>query len=204
MELGIIISFLISSIMLAFMPGPDNVYVLTESLIKGKSTGYAISLGLSLGIIIHTLAVATGIALLIQSNESVLFLIKLIGAGYLIYLAIKALGEKPISISTENTFEKKSKISIIKKGFFMNILNPKVMLFFIAFFPQFIVPSAVPNSIQICLLGALFMLTSFLVFSFIAMMASSISPYINSGKFWNTLKWVKCSVLIIISVCILL
>lgn len=204
MELGIIISFLVSSITLAFMPGPDNVFVLTESLIKGRTTGYAISLGLSLGIIIHTLAVATGIALLIQSNQNILLTIKLIGVAYLVYLAIKALKEKPISISNENLFQEKNKVQAIKKGFLMNILNPKVMLFFIAFFPQFIVPSSVPNAMQICILGSLFMLTSFLVFSFIATMASKITPYLNNNRFWNTLKWVKFSVLIIISIFILL
>lgn len=186
------------------MPGPDNVFVLTESLTKGKVTGYAISLGLSLGIIIHTLAVVTGVALLIQSNENILLTIKLIGVAYLIYLAIKALKEKPISISNENSKQEINKAKAIKKGFLMNILNPKVMLFFIAFFPQFIVPSSVSNAIQISILGGLFMLTSFFVFSFIATMASRITPYLNNNKFWNTLKWVKSLVLIFISILILL
>jgi len=179
------------------MPGPDNIFVLTESLTKGKRNGIAISIGLSLGVLVHTTAAAMGLSLIILKSATVFSVIKYIGAAYLFYLAYKATNEhKPtlhfevIRASNTLVFSK-----LIKKGFLMNILNPKVALFFIAFLPQFITPNGINTTIQMVVLGVLFMIQALLIFSLIAILSGKLTKYVNNPKFWRITKWSKISVL---------
>ena len=94
MELGLILSFLGASIILSLMPGPDNIFVLTESLTKGQRNGIAISIGLSIGVLVHTTAAATGLSIIIQKSAIAFSIIKFSGALYLFYLAFQAFNEK--------------------------------------------------------------------------------------------------------------
>jgi threonine/homoserine/homoserine lactone efflux protein len=201
MNLELIISFLSASILLALMPGPDNILVLTESINKGKGSGIALSSGLSLGVIVHTIVIATGLAVVVQQSESVFTIIKTFGALYLFYLAYKTYQEKAsdgLIISnrpTNHTQTKTSFFSLFKKGLLMNILNPKVTLFFIAFLPQFVTKNGLPFTFQIIILGAIFMIQAFIVFSTIAIVSASLRPLIKSPKFWKYIKWSKIIVL---------
>lgn len=140
MEIELVLSFLSASLILSIMPGPDNIFVLTESVTKGHQNGIAISIGLSLGVMIHTLAAALGLSLIIQQSALVFSVIKYLGAAYLLYLAITALRYKSKSNKDEQIQENEtmSWMQLIRKGFLMNVLNPKVSLFFIAFLPQFV------------------------------------------------------------------
>ncbi|MEE9361603.1 MAG: LysE family translocator [Cellulophaga sp.] len=146
------------------MPGPDNVFVLTESITKGKRNGIIISAGLASGIIIHTIVIATGLSVLVQQSPSIFNGIKIFGAIYLLYLTNK---EEMISVNISNQsndLEIKEKwFPLFKKGFIMNVLNPKVILFFIAFLPQFVNKDGLLFSVQIIILGIIFMLQAFLV-----------------------------------------
>ena len=197
MELGLILSFIGASVILSLMPGPDNIFVLTESLTKGQRNGIAISIGLSLGVLIHTIAAPTGLSIIIQKSAIAFSVIKYFGAAYLFYLAYKAMKEKKPALNFDlSSIDKNSKFSLlIKKGFLMNILNPKVSLFFIAFLPQFITTNGINITIQMIILGLIFMLQALLIFSSISILSSKLTKYVNNPKFWEITKWSKISVL---------
>ena len=185
------------------MPGPDNVFVLTESITKGKRNGIIISAGLASGIIIHTIVIATGLSILVQQSPYVFTGIKIFGAIYLLYLAYLTYkeGTNMASVSNQSSgIEKKEKwFPLYKKGFIMNVLNPKVTLFFIAFLPQFVSKNGLPFSVQIFFLGIIFMIQAFLVFSIIAIVSEKLRQYLNSSVFWTKVKWVKMAILILLA-----
>jgi threonine/homoserine/homoserine lactone efflux protein len=197
MELELILSFIGASILLTLMPGPDNIFVLTESLTKGQKNGISISIGLVSGILIHTLAASTGLSIIIQKSAMAFNVIKYLGAAYLLYLAIKATKDKQptINLSSSNNNQNESSFKLIRKGFFMNVLNPKVSLFFIAFLPQFISSNGYAPSIQMILLGLFFMLQAIVIFGLISILSGKLSYYLNSSKFWKITKWSKVGVL---------
>ncbi len=200
MEIELIISFIGTSVLLSFMPGPDNIFVLTQSITNGQKTGIAISIGLSLGVLIHTLGAALGLSIIIQKSALAFSVIKYLGAAYMFYLAYLAIKEKKPSliIQTSKTKNKNNVIPLIRKGFLMNVLNPKVALFFIAFLPQFVTPHGINITIQMIIFGLIFMVQALLVFSLISILSGKLNRYINNPKFWNTTKWSKTIVLSIL------
>ncbi len=197
MHLESILSFLGASILLSLMPGPDNIFVLTESLTRGQKNGILIAIGLSLGVFIHTLGAATGLSLIIQQSATVFSFIKYLGAGYLLYMSYKALKEKPegVELSSELTRTTEGSIALIKKGFFMNVLNPKVTLFFIAFLPQFINKNEPNVTFQMIILGFIFMIQALVIFVVIAYFSGKLSGYLNNLRFWKITKWSKVTIL---------
>ena len=200
MQIELILSFLLASVLLTFMPGPDNIFVLTESITKGQKNGIAISIGLCTGVLIHTLAAATGLSIVIQKSALAFSIIKYLGAAYLFYLAYMATKEKPMEVtlgkkSKEETFKL---FLLIRKGFLMNVLNPKVSLFFIAFLPQFISQDGINITVQMIILGLIFMVQALVIFSLISILSSRLTGYVNSAKFWKITKWSKVIVLSIL------
>lgn len=197
MEIGLTLSFLSASILLTLMPGPDNIFVLTESITKGKKNGIAVSMGLASGVLIHTLAAATGLSIIIHQSAMAFTVIKYVGAIYLFFLAFKAIKEKKADVVlNDKRNDEKYKISaLIKKGFLMNILNPKVALFFIAFLPQFITPKGINITLQMVVLGLIFAIQAFIIFYIISSLAGKLTKYVTNDKFWNITKWSKVGVL---------
>lgn len=201
MELNLLLSFIGAAIILAIMPGPDNILVLTESITNGKRNGIALSIGLSLGVMVHTIAAATGVSLIIQTSAIAFSIIKYFGALYLFYIAFTTIREKE---SKSNILSKEiSTIKLIKKGFFMNVLNPKVSLFFIALLPQFISRNGFHITIQMIILGFVFMLISFFIFSIFANLSGRINKHINNNRFYEITKWGKASVLSVLGLILL-
>jgi threonine/homoserine/homoserine lactone efflux protein len=190
---------------LALSPGPDNIYVLTQSLAHGSKSGIATTAGLISGCIVHTALLAFGISALITASEGLFIAIKIIGAAYLLYLAFKVFrADAAIQISEGNT-QKKSPWNYFKTGVIMNLLNPKVMLFFIAFFPAFLWNPDSNTVYQFFVLGGVFMGVSFIVFSAIALLAGSISRFIKHHKGVGVLlKWLQIIVFVGIAVFILI
>ncbi len=200
-----LISFALSTAALAISPGPDNIFVLTQSIVNGKKFGIATVLGLMTGCIIHTTLVAFGVSEAIKANENIFLVIKLFGAGYLLYLSYLVYNsDTKIAFSTENV-EKKSTLELFKTGFWMNILNPKVTIFFLAFFPQFLFSKTTSTVIQFYVLGGIFILVSFIIFSLIAILAGSISDLIKKNENVGVyLKWLQIVVFVGIAIFILL
>ena len=197
MDLALILSFITATIVLAIMPGPDNIFVLTESITNGQKNGILISTGLSLGVIVHTTAAATGLSIIIQQSALVFSMIKYAGALYMFYLAYEAYKSKSIIVTIDKNHDKveTKAFYLIRKGFLMNVLNPKVSLFFIAFLPQFVSENGYHISIQMMILGVVFMLLTIIVFSLIAILSGRLTKYVNNPRFWMITKWSKISVL---------
>lgn len=205
MNYDILISFALATSALAISPGPDNIYVLVQSIANGKSYGMATVCGLITGCIIHTTLLAFGVSAIIAANDNLFFGIKLLGACYLLFLAYMVFkSDAEISFNSDNV-QKKSLKQLFVQGFFMNVLNPKVIIFFLAFFPGFLFSDTISTVIQFYVLGGIFMLVSFLIFSSIALLAGQIKTYTlkhkNSGL---VLKWLQIVVFVGIAVFILL
>ncbi|MDA9328120.1 LysE family translocator [Flavobacteriaceae bacterium] len=200
-----LISFILAVSILAISPGPDNIFVLMQSVVHGKKYGLATIIGLMTGCIVHTIFVAVGISTIIKENNTIFLVIKILGAVYLLYLAYKVItGGSEISMSTEK-IDKKTPFQLFKIGFIMNVLNPKVTLFFLALFPGFLFSEILPISLQFYTLGALFILVSFVIFSLIAILGGTISEKIKTSKnigVW--LQWMQVFVFIGIAVFILI
>jgi threonine/homoserine/homoserine lactone efflux protein len=201
----ILLSFILAVSILAISPGPDNIFVLMQSVVHGKKYGLATIIGLMTGCIVHTTFVAVGISTIIKENNTIFLVIKILGAVYLLYLAYKVItAGSEISMSTEK-IDKKTPFQLFKIGFIMNVLNPKVTLFFLALFPGFLFSEILPISLQFYILGALFILVSFVVFSLIAILGGTISEKIKTSKnigVW--LQWMQVFVFIGIAVFILI
>jgi len=202
METQLLLSFIGASILLALMPGPDNILVLTESISKGKKNGILLSVGLSLGVLIHTTAAATGISLIIQTSEIAFSIIKYLGAIYLLYLCYQTIKEEAECKSANNKIV--SSKGIVKKGFLMNILNPKVSLFFIALLPQFVSKDGINITLQMMILGIIFMTISLTLFSLIAQLSGNLSKYLHNPRFWNITKWGKAIVLAALAIVLII
>ena len=204
MDFSLTLAFLGASILLSLMPGPDNIYVISESLSRGAKSGILISIGLVSGVLIHTAAAATGLSILIYQSEKAFQIVSYVGAAYLIYLAFLASKEKPLQLVETNIRSNQQTIwAHISKGFIMNVTNPKVSLFFIAFLPQFISDKGLNQSIQMLILGLIFIIQAFLVFSTLALLAGRLSIYLNQDRFWTITKWVKVGILGVLAISLL-
>ena len=204
LNLDILISFVIATSALAISPGPDNIYVLMQSISHGKTSGLATVSGLISGCLVHTTLVAFGVSVLIKENDYLFIIIKLFGAGYLLFLAYKVFKSDGALQFESGKTPKKKPLQLFKQGFLMNVLNPKVSLFFLALFPGFLFSNTLNEVTQFYVLGFLFMGVSFIIFSCIAVLAGSISRYIKEHKhIGNYLKWLQIIVFVGIAVFIL-
>lgn len=173
--------FIVTSIVLALAPGPDNLYVISQSALYGARTGLMITLGLCSGLIIHIAAVVFGLATWLTTSPMTFVWLKIIGAGYLLYLAWRAL-RTPVITALTDTKRLDTSLSLLRIGFLMNVSNPKVALFFLAFLPQFIDTSGVSVSWQIVYLGLIFMLTALMIFSVMASTAASMGRWLIASS----------------------
>ena len=172
------IPFFAASILLALAPGPDNLFVLTQSAMHGRRAGLAVTLGLCTGLIGHTSAVAFGVAVIFQTSALAFSILKILGAAYLAYLAWQAFRASAERIEHRSAGPL-NHLRLYGRGIIMNITNPKVSIFFLAFLPQFADPARGAIWIQILLLGALFILATILVFGAIAMLAGTLGSWLS-------------------------
>ncbi len=204
MNYEILYTFILATSALAISPGPDNIFVLMQSVVNGRKYGLSVVTGLMSGCLIHTTLVAFGISVIIKQSEILFFIIKLFGALYLFFLAYKVFKSDSSIHLSENSLPKKSLGQLFKQGFMMNVLNPKVSIFFLAFFPGFLFSKTMSTVIQFYILGALFILVSFVVFGLIAVLAGSISEYLKkNSRTGIVLKWLQIVVFIGIGIFVL-
>ncbi len=196
-----IYAFILATAVLAVSPGPDNIYVLTQSMVNGKKYGLATVAGLISGCLVHTTLLAFGVSALIKASNRIFFAIKLFGALYLLYLAYQVFRAKGEVQLQEESASTKSMGQLFKQGFIMNVLNPKVTIFFLAFFPGFLFSDALSTVVQFYVLGLLFMLVSAVIFSGIAILSGSISGYLTKNKRTGiVLKWLQITVFLGIAI----
>ena len=199
-----LLSFIISSILLAISPGPDNIYIATLTSGSGKISGFSFLMGLLIGCFIHTILLAFGLNAMILQVDFIFNLIKYLGALYLIYLSIEVY-------KSDDLFKKNNKLSNsdsilinLKKGIMMNLLNPKVFLFFALFFPNFLFSETISFKIQIIIMGLIFIIITLFVFGIIILFSNVIfNNFSQKSKFRLYAKFFNILVLIVIASIIL-
>ncbi|HEA21307.1 hypothetical protein LCGC14_1774400 [marine sediment metagenome] len=198
-------AFCLATAALAISPGPDNIYVLTQSLANGKKYGLITTAGLLSGCLVHTSLLAFGVSIIIRQSDTLFFGIKVLGAAYLLYLACAVFrSDSTLDISSENG-DKKGLWQLFKQGFIMNVLNPKVTIFFLAFFPGFLFSQTMSTVWQFYILGLLFMFVSALIFCGIAILSGSLSKaLVNNKRIGPVLKWLQIVVFVAIALYLLL
>ena len=178
-----IITFVAASVVLSLVPGPDNIFVMSHSALKGWRIGFYTTLGLCTGLIGHTVLVAIGVSVIFQTSAIAFNGLKIIGAFYLLYLAWLSVQNKELNLG--GTDKDSTNRSYYLIGVIMNLTNPKVALFFLVFLPQFVNSSNDNVSIQIFLLGLLFILSALCVFTSIAYLASFLEDVLKKSKTVN-------------------
>ena len=185
---------LITSIHLlaAASPGPDFVLVSQQTLSNGKQTGFMVSIGIALGLSVHIIYSALGLAAVIANSATALWAIKIIGGGYLIYLGVQGLRTKPVSnldpigkVSEQNVLKKHPHLRAIAKGFLCNALNPKAPIYFLALFTVVLSPNLPP--LHLAIYGIWMMTLQLLWFSTVVVLLSQ--PSVNE-KFQRLGHWI--------------
>ena len=190
-----ILLFLISSLALTLMPGPDILFVINQSL-DNRKNGIITSLGLCTGLIFHTMFLAFGLSTLIESNKSVIIFLKYFGTIYLFYLAyIETKSKTKVNTSLNN--------KLFLRALYMNLINPKVLIFFIAYFPNFLFSDTIKISNQFLLLGFVFIFQALLVFISVSLISNKLIKYISFDAENISIKYFKSLIFIIIGLLIL-
>ena len=192
-----ILLFLISSLVLTLMPGPDILFVINQSLINKKS-GLIISIGLCSGLVIHTLILVFGLSVFIESNKDLVLYLKYFGTLYLFYLAYDELRTKD-KLMQKNTIN-----GLFLRGLYMNLINPKVLFFFIAYFPNFLFSETISISIQFLILGSIFIAQALFIFFTVSVVSNKMVTLLKLDTRSNMITYLKSFVFIIIGLLILL
>ena len=181
-------AFFVAALLLSIAPGPDNIFVLTQSALFGAGAGMVTTLGLVTGLCVHTTAVALGVAAIFQTSALAFTLLKTAGAGYLLWLAWLSFRA---GASTEKIAQGDGGnagaafpgyMALYRRGIVMNVTNPKVSLFFLAFLPQFCDPVRGSVAVQVLILGALFMLATIVVFWTVAALGGRLAVWFNQSQ----------------------
>ena len=174
------LTFLGVALLLGVTPGPDNVFVLMQSATHGRRAGLLVTLGLCTGLLAHTAAVALGLAAVLAASATAFTVLKLAGAAYLLYLAWGAW-RAPVGNMGGETLAPVQPGRMYMRGVLMNLSNPKVAIFFLAFLPQFVQPGAGPVAVQVAWLGLLFIVATLFVFGGFAWFASLIGGWLRGS-----------------------
>ncbi|VFR93790.1 putative membrane protein [plant metagenome] len=180
MQADTLLSFLAAALFLAVTPGPDNVFVMTQSALRGRRAGLLVVLGLCTGLIVHTTAVALGVAVIFQQSQLAFTLLKIAGSAYLLYLAWQAFRAAP-NASAAAAAAPEAGRRLYLRGILMNLTNPKVSLFFLAFLPQFVNQQAGKVTLQMFVLGGIFIAATLAAFGLMAVLAAGAGARIGQS-----------------------
>lgn len=176
--IDVLLPYLAAVVLLALAPGPDNLFVITQAALNGARAGIMVVIGLCLGVLVHSAAVAFGLAALIQASAVAFTVIKLLGVAYLLYLAWGAWNAPPSELGGA---DRMADGALLRRGIIMNVTNPKVAIFFLAFFPQFTDPARGSMFLQVFTLGALFALVAFVIFGSLAFVSGGLRDRMNAS-----------------------
>ncbi len=174
-------SFVLSSVLLNLTPGSDTIYVLSRSAVGGRRKGIASALGICTGILIHTLLAAFGLSVILSTSAVAFNIMKIFGAGYLIFMGIKTLISKSSVLMVSRDNLKEPIVKTFLQGVLTNALNPKVALFFLALLPQFVSPANTYGFLPFVILGLTFFTTSTIWCLILAFLSSYISIFVNKS-----------------------
>ena len=177
-----ILAFLLTTVMLTATPGPDNLMVLSIGMSKGRRAGIAFGLGCALGCLSHTVLAVIGVGAILAASPIAFTALKWAGGAYLIWLGTQALrhaGAVRIDGSSNNQAPAESLRRTFSKGLVANAINPKVVLFFLSFLPQFVDASRGSMELQLGLLGLLFTAQAAVLFGLLGYFSGSVGAWIN-------------------------
>jgi threonine/homoserine/homoserine lactone efflux protein len=188
MPVETLLTFALASALLSLAPGPDNLFVLMQSAQHGARAGLWVTLGLCTGLMGHTALVAGGVAAIFLVNALAFTVLKLAGAAYLLTLAVGAWKAGMSALPKEKSVVLPA-LRLYRRGIVMNLTNPKVAIFFLAFLPQFTTPTNGNIAMQIILLGLIFMMLTLAVFGCVALLAGRLADAFNrSGRVQQALN----------------
>jgi len=179
--------FLSAAIAINITPGPDMIYILSRTIAQGRKIGIASSFGVCSGALVHIFAAAFGLSAILATSAMAFSVIKYVGAAYLVYLGIQAFRSKgvsfdiPVKKQVQSTFWK-----AYRQGALIDILNPKVAIFFMAFLPQFVRPELGHASAQILILGFLVNLVGVIIESFLVLTAAQTTTFFRNNSHFTT------------------
>src|SRR5215210_3666979 len=189
--------FVAASLAVIVAPGPDNVYVLTRGVAQGREVALASAWGMCSGLLFHTILAALGLSAILARSAMAFSVVKYAGAVYLIYLGLRALLSKDEFVPSAESVPTANLTSFFLRGLTMNLLNPKVAVFFLAFLPQFASPASDGAALRLLALGLVFALLSAIVFSAIALFSGILGDRLNQTSWLaNALQWLTGCVLI--------
>ncbi len=178
-EPATLLGFIAASLVVLLIPGPAVLYTVARSLSQGRRAGLTSVLGLSAGALVHVAAATVGLSAILFASAIAFDIVKLLGAGYLIYLGIRMLLARD-SATNMDTSTPRSFNRLFRDGVVISVLNPKIAVFFLAFLPQFADPSRGPVQQQILFLGLLYVTLAFITDGAYALLASHLRRWIGS------------------------
>ena len=200
----VLLLFISASIALALAPGPDNLFVLSQSALYGSRSGLLVTLGLCTGLLLHIAAATLGVAAIFQTSPLAFNLLKAVGAAYLVFLAVQAFKASAAGLEVRPHSGLDGR-ELYLRGIIMNVTNPKVALFFLAFLPQFTDGTRGSVARQMSLLGSFFMASTFLVFGAVACFAGYLGDRLQrSSAMQKALNRVAGSIILALAVRLLM
>ena len=190
-----ILLFFISSLALTLMPGPDILFVINQSL-EDKKSGLLVSFGLCSGLFVHTLLLTIGLSAIIEQNDNIIMFFKYFGSFYLFYLASQEFKKDSLTIE-------KQKENFYLRGVYMNLINPKVLIFFLAYFPNFLFSDTISISYQFIILGGIFILQALIVFSIVSIASNRLISILKVNAKNKKIVYLKSFIFILIGLSIL-
>ena len=191
-----ILLFFISSLALTMMPGPDILFVINQSL-EDRRSGLLVAFGLCSGLIVHTLVLAFGLSAIIEQNNNVIIFFKYFGSAYLFYLAFQEFKKNRI-------ISERQKENFYLRGVYMNLINPKVLIFFLAYFPNFLFSDTISTSYQFIILGAIFILQALIIFAMVSLTSNRLISILNVDANNKKIVYLKSFIFVLIGMSILL
>jgi len=180
LTLSQLLGFLLTAVLLTATPGPDNLMVLSVGMARGRRAGIAFGLGCALGCLSHTLLAVLGVSALVAASPTAFALLKAVGGAYLVWLGIQALRHAgAVQLSAGGKAGGESLKRLFAKGLVANAVNPKVVLFFLSFLPQFVVASQGQVEWQLGLLGLAFTAQAALLFGLLGLFSGSVGAWLN-------------------------
>jgi threonine/homoserine/homoserine lactone efflux protein len=181
--------YILASLALIATPGQDMIYVITRSLAQGRFAGVCSAIGVCIGILVHTALAAVGVGAILHASETLFLALKFAGAAYLVYLGIRLLLTRDGASLGAQARAPLSPAALLRQGILSNVTNPKIVLFFFAFLPQFVDPASAHPTRDLVFLGVLYALLALPVKVGVGLAAGSLSERVLKSR--STLTWVN-------------
>ncbi len=183
------LEFLITSLIVVLIPGTGVIYTVSTGIVQGRKASVYAALGCTAGIVPHLMATVLGLAAVMHTSALAFQVLKYLGVAYLFYVAYATWRDKS-AFAVDAALTKTSAVGLVVKAFLLNILNPKLTIFFLAFLPQFVEPGAAQPLLQLLLLSAVFMAMTFVVFVVYGLVAHAFRRHVvDSARVQSWLRY---------------